>query len=901
MGFTSRFAASSCFALLICIAPSPVQGQQGTIDGRVVDAETGDGLAGAAVEVLGQEGRLGTNASGGFTFTLEPGTYSLVVTLIGYETTRIDGVSVNAGAETELAISLGSQALALNPIVVTASRRQEKALEAPASISTVSAQEVARTVATTVADHVRALPGVDAAQTGINQGTVVSRGFNNVFSGALLAIIDNRYARIPSLRFNAYNMFPTNDLDLDRIEVSLGPGAALYGPNASNGVMHLITSSPLDRQGSSISLAGGERSMFHGQFRTAHAPSENFGFKISGQYMRGDDWEYDDPAEMAARSQNNCGICARDYLAQRYSVDTRLDFRFAGDADLVLNGGSSTILSGVEMTAIGAFQVKNWGYNYLQSRLSKGRLFAQAFVNLTNSGSDAGSTDIEGGTFGLRTGAPVVDQSRTMAFQFQYGFDLGSRQSFTYGVDWQRTEPRSGGTIFGANEDDDIISEVGAYLHSETSILDNLNLVTAIRVDDHSRLADPNISPRAALVFSPADDQSFRLTYNRAFATPTSTNLFLDIVAQSIPLPVGGITYYMRARGVPSGGYAFTPACPGGVMSYCMHTPVTQGAIPANAVLLWDALIDVMGSASETVKAVAPLLKSPGALTEDPEIGTFVALLNTATGGFEPVTGPLDEIPALVPTINNTFEVGYKGLIGGRFLFSADVYSTRVENFVGPLRAVTPSVFLEPQSTLAFVLNRLGPLIQGGLLTVDDVRGLVTQVASLPLGTIVPDGAGSHDLLVTYRNFGDVSYWGADLAAHFLVTDMIQLEGNYSFQSEDCFDFEEDASCIGSQDIALNAPNHKGSFGATVDDQSAGYTAGARVRFNAGFPMNSGVYQGDVEAYQVVDASIGYRLPFQPGTHVSLTANNILNNLHREFVGAPEIGRMLLLRVRYDF
>ena len=97
------------------------------------------------------------------------------------------------------------------------------------------------------------LPGVDRAQTGLAQGTVVARGFNNVFSGTLLTIIDNRYARVPSLRFNAYSMFPTNDLDIDRIEVSLGPGAALYGPNAASGVMHLITSSPLDRQGSSVS------------------------------------------------------------------------------------------------------------------------------------------------------------------------------------------------------------------------------------------------------------------------------------------------------------------------------------------------------------------------------------------------------------------------------------------------------------------------------------------------------------------------------------------------------------------------------------------------------------------------------------------------------------------------
>ena len=65
--------------------------------------------------------------------------------------------------------------------------------------------------------------------------------------------------------------------------------------------------------------------------------------------------------------------------------------------------------------------------------------------------------------------------------------------------------------------------------------------------------------------------------------------------------------------------------------------------------------------------------------------------------------------------------------------------------------------------------------------------------------------------------------------------------------------------------------------------------------------MNSGVYIGDVEGYTVFDATLNYRLPFQPNTQVSLTADNILNNLHREFVGAPAVGRLLLLRVRHDF
>lgn len=889
--------------------PADAQAQQGTITGVVTDAETGAPVADAAVEALDAAGSVASNAEGRFSLTVAAGTHSVVVTVIGYETTRVDGVRVEAGGTANLTISLRSQALLLNPVVVTASRRQEKALDAPASIATVSGADVARVAAVTVAEHVKTLPGVDAVQTGIAQGTLVARGFNNVFSGTLLTIIDNRYARIPSLRFNAYQMLPTTDLDIDRIEVSLGPGAALYGPNASNGVMHIITSSPIDRQGTTISLAGGERSIFHGQFRTAHSPSESFGLKISTQYQRGNDWEFNDPGEAQARMAG-CSICVRDYESERYSADARLDFRFAGDGSFIVNGGTTTVAKGVDMTGIGAFQIKDWAYNFAQARLSKGRLFAQAFLNMTDSGGHP-NAPVQDGTFGLRTGATVVDQSRTMAAQFQHGFDIGSWQSFTYGIDWQRTEPRTAGTIFGRNENDDIIAEVGTYLHSETSLGDRIDLVTAIRLDNHNRLADANISPRAALVFRPADGQNFRFTYNRAFATPTTTNLFLDIIAAQIPLP-GGLSYGVRALGVPSsGGFTFGAQCPGGLMSYCMRSPFAPGqALPANAAALWPGLLELLPSLLPPSFApfagpLQSLLQNPGARPGDPMIGTVFRRLDQSAidpaDAFPLDSSPVESIADLTPTINNTYEVGYKGLINDRVLLSADMYFSRVENFVGPLRVITPNVFFDPASTTEFVIHRLAPLIQAGAVTLEQIRPIVEGVARLPLGTIVPDQVDSHDLLVTYRNFGEVDFWGADLAAQILASDRVRINAAYSFQSDECFDFNEDGNCTSSDDIALNAPNHKGSLGFVFDDPAAGFSFGARMRMTTAFPMNSGVYIGDVDGYSVLDASIGYRLPFQPGTHVSLTASNLLNNLHQEFVGAPEIGRMLLARVRYDF
>ena len=896
MSVAFRFATLFSVALAISLPPGAASGQQGTINGRVTDAETGEPLAGASVEALGAGGPQGSNEEGRFTLTVSPGTYSLVIKLIGYETTRVDDVSVPAGGTADIDIAVRSQAVILNPVVVTASRRQEKALDAPASISTVSADEVARVAAVTVADHVTTLPGIDRAQTGLAQGTVVARGFNNVFSGTLLTIIDNRYARVPSLRFNAYSMFPTNDLDIDRIEVSLGPGAALYGPNAASGVMHLITSSPLDKQGSTVSLAGGERSVFHGQFRTAHAPTENFGLKISGQYMQGDDWAYDDVAETAAR-EAGCRICVRDYDSERYSVDARLDFRFAGDGDLVLNGGTSTLASGVEMTGIGAFQVKNWGYNYLQTRFSKGRLFAQYFLNMTNSGAGAGTPVLEG-TFGLRTGQPVVDQSRTMAAQVQYGLDLGSRQSFTYGVDWQRTEPRTGGTINGRNEDDDLIGEIGGYIHSETSLGDMLDVVAAIRVDQHSRLDDLNISPRAALVFKPAENQNFRLTYNQAFGTPTANNLFLDIIAARLPPPIN--FYSVQARGVPSSGYTFNNMCQGGFNSLCMRSPLAPGQLPANAVLFWDGLLELLAQLAPELAPIASFLQMPGAIPEDPAIGTVLRRLDINTQEFLLDDGPTAVDP-LKPTVYTTMEGGYKGLLGGRVLLAADVYKANIQNFVGPLRVETPNVFLDPLSTGAFVFHRLGPLIQAGVITEAIAGEIVANLAAVPIGTVVPDQSEDHNLMVTYRNFGEVDYWGADLSAQILVTDRLRINGNYSFVSDDCFDEEGDGSCTGLQDIALNAPRNKGSFGFTFDDRAAGFTLQGRMRMTNGFPMNSGVYIGEVTGYEVVDASISYELPFRRGTRLSVTANNVLDNMHREFVGAPEVGRLLLLRVQYDF
>lgn len=876
-----------CTALVaFAAAPAPVSAQQGTLTGRVVDVETGQMLSSAQVQVLGvdeqQAGGLLTDAQGAFRVQLPPGRYSIVATLIGYRQARVDGVEVTTGQPTEVQIEMTSTALELNPVVVTASRRQEKALESPSTIVTISNDRVEERVALSPVEHVKALPGVDVNQTGLTQSNVVTRGFNNVFSGAMLVMTDNRYASVPSLRFNAYNMIPTTQFDVERMEVLLGPAAALYGPNSANGVLHIITTSPIDDPGTKVAVSTGERGVFQTQLRTAFQLSEKAGVKFSGQYMQGDDWEYFDPAEQRA-AEDDPGtplIGARDFAAERYGGELRFDYRPWDDGEVIFNAGHNNLGSSIELTGVGAGQARDWGYSYLQARLTKGRLFTQAFLNK----SDAGES------FLLRTGQPLIDQSTMMVGQVQHGFSVGDYQEFTYGVDLQRTEPKTGGSITGRNEDDDIINEVGGYLHSETALSEKVDFLAALRVDHHNRLADLVFSPRAAVVFKPAENQNFRVTFNRAFSTPTTNNLFLDLRAATIPITTG-IGYDVRTLGVPESGFTFTDRCTGGLMDYCMQTPFAEGRLPANASLLWDGLVQNFVPA-----ALQPLLTGP----EAGDLGTVFRRFNQEEATFLPDQGPV-EINRIQPTISNTFEVGYKGVIGGKLLLAADVYSNRLQDFVGPLRVETPSVFFDPATVQAFVLERLGPAIQGGQVTQEQAEEIISTVAMLPVGTVAPDQSASSDLILTYRNFGDVDLWGADLSFQYLANDRWSLTGSYAHVSEECFDFDEDGSCTSANDISLNAPANKGSLGARFDDRVTGLTLEGRMRYSEGFSMNSGVYIGDIDAYTSFDANVSYQLPWATGATVTVTGTNIFDNVHRESIGAPEIGRLLMVRLAYEF
>lgn len=898
--------------LFLSIFPAEnLHSQSARLKGMILDAETNEPLPGANILVSSPSVHTGTASAANGMFQLEnlpAGEYEIVISYIGYERKTINGIVLRDHKTKWLNITLFPTGIEINPITVTASKKPEKLLDAPATINIVEAKAIEDRMALTPTEHLKAMPAVDYVGMGINQSRVVVRGFNDLFSGSLLTLVDNRITRIPAVRLNAFQVIPTSNLDIDHMEVVLGPASALYGPNSAAGVLHVITKSPFDSKGTTVSVGGGERSVLMGTARHAGAWHDKIGYKFSVQYYQGEDFNSFDDAEIAARQAaiaagadpDTLLIGRRIFDIESTAFDGRVDFRLNPDLKFIINGGFNRG-DNIEMTDQGATQALNSSFNYIQARLIYKNLFLQTYMNSINTGD----------TYFLRTGERIINNSKLIVTQGQHHFGIADRQHFTYGFDILLTRPETKGTVNGRNEDHDNVDEVGAYLQSETDLTRKLKFIGAARIDHHNRLGGTNFSPRAAITFKPAEKHNFRLTFNEAFNTPTSDQLFADILAISLPTvsadpflqPFIGDTFFnVRSLGTWPKGFHFNygpDGRPGMVTpfgDYLVRTGYLSSPnayLPPNVNAVWPALRDLVidGASNPTERAFLEQLLPQQLNSTVPGV---LKVLNTETQQFDPVDDSfVQDIPRNFETRTTSYEFGYKGLVGNKLLASVDVYHTRIKDFIGPLRVETPNVFVDADALASELLQDFLKTGVPAALAEPVAQQVVDGLAELPIGLVSPQEVqNGTDIILTNRNFGDVSVTGFDLSLTYYLNKKWTLTGNYSFVNKDLFKSED-----GRFDIALNAPKNK--FGAIVTYRNSrkGFDANLRMRFVDSFPVNSGIFVGKVNRYAVFDLNSSYRLPFAGGTNFSLTVQNLLNNKHKEFVGVPELGRLAWIRL----
>ncbi len=905
--------------LVICsLAPTAVS-QTSTISGRITDSETGQPLIAANLSIYGTAIGSTTDIEGNYLITIGAGIYQLRASFIGYQAQETV-IELESGGSYiwNAALMPGAD---LNPVQVTAGRRNEKALGAPASIDVLTANEIQSDISSTTARSLRNITGLDIVQTGVDRYEVVLRGFNNVFSRSTHVLTDYRKAGAASIGVNLHNVMPNLAIDIERIEIVRGPGSALYGPGVDSGVIHYITKTPFNNSGMTISVSGGQRSSMNLQGRFAAVVGKRIGLKLLSSYARAEDFTLR-PCDPLLLEEERFSECPdeedaiqlfvdgpRDSMHRKFVTYGSVDLRIGTQTNLSFNGGLSH-LNGTILSSIGTVQAKGMIASYGQIRLTTQDLFVQAFINTI----DSRDSYIYGG--GL-----IGESSEEYTFQAQYTKEIGSRQELTAGIDLTLEH----------------IDKMGAYAQSTTTISDKVDLTLAIRGDYNTGVRDIHLSPRAGLVVKRTSSSSVRFTYNRSLSSPLATDYFLNLVAASI----GGLK--VRARGGATGfTYERNPeylqlgaptslvassllpgregvSTPVGINTGYLYALIYQGLteipVPELVRLLSDAGINIHPTLVESLRAQL----SPEFIKVDGFSPGILGLPNLSSLMIEPRPDlhQLGDIDPIKPAITQSWEIGYKGVINRNILLTIDGYFARRKNFIGPLQAQTPFVLIPNLQAdlirdLATGLNeneQTSTLLGLVGLTPEMVAELIVDLASenlpdseTPVAIVQPNennnGAGNYpELMLTFPNFGNIQYFGMDLSLQMMIRNRWMLFGNASWISDDYFDKTELGEESQDIELALNAPAFKFKLGGQYQRED-GLSMTISGRYIAGFPVIAGQYIGDVEPYAIIDLGLGYIFD-QLGLRADAGINNLFNSQHREFVGAPRLGRVISFRLTY--
>ena len=273
--------------LLMCAASQAISAG-GSIIGYVTSQADGktEPLIGAVVLVQGSVRGTTTNIKGEFRIAdLPPGSYTIVVSMVGYQRITRAGLAVEEGGETVANFSLVSTPVQFDQVVVTASKRQQSLEEVPVSLSVMDANEIRHRNAMVLDDALRYIPGVN--MTGFQVNIRGSSGYSRGAGSRVLLLLDG----IPFITGDTgelnFETIPAGQVD--RIEVVKGASSALYGSNALGGVINVITKEIPEKASTHIRLVGGMyNNPTHEQWRWSSKSRFFQGQSISHAYRVGD-------------------------------------------------------------------------------------------------------------------------------------------------------------------------------------------------------------------------------------------------------------------------------------------------------------------------------------------------------------------------------------------------------------------------------------------------------------------------------------------------------------------------------------------------------------------------------------------------------------------------------------
>ena len=429
-------------------------------------------------------------------------------------------LAVNAGAQNQQPKLPDDPTLEdlMNQPVTSVAKKPQRVADAAAAVFVITQEDIRRSGAQSVPEALRMAPGLQVARIDENKWAIGSRGFNGRFADKLLVLIDGRSVYTPLFSGVYWNVQDVLLEDIDRIEVIRGPGATLWGANAVNGVINIITKKAQDTQRTVVTAGGGTEERGIGGVRYGGKVGDNTYYRAYGKYFN---WG---PSEYAG------GLPAHDsWDAVRGGF--RADWAPAGANSLTLQGDIYHSRYNETLT------VASLNAPYSNTFPNNGNYSGGNLLGRWNRKTEGGSTSLQlyyDNTM-VSDNSVFVDHQNIFDIDFQNGFHAGSAQEFVWGLGFRSIRDRNDSSFSVSLTPNQVtLNQFSAFLQDEISLTKKLRMTLGSKFE-RNEFTGFEAEPNARLLWTPTQNQSVWAAVSRAIRTPALTEEGLRLNSQVIP------------------------------------------------------------------------------------------------------------------------------------------------------------------------------------------------------------------------------------------------------------------------------------------------------------------------------------------------------------------------------
>jgi iron complex outermembrane recepter protein len=426
-----------------------------------------------------------------------------------------------AGAPAQNAIDVTQMSVEdlMNMQVTSVSKRTQKVGDAAAAIFVITQEDIRRSGATSIPEALRLVPGVQVARIDENKWAISSRGFNGRFANKLLVLIDGRSVYTPLFSGVYWNAQDVMLEDVDRIEVIRGPGATLWGANAVNGVINIITKSAKSTQSALVTAGGGTEMQGFSNLRYGGKLNKATSYRAYAKYFT------------VAASNDALGRPAGDnWNALRGGF--RGDWTPEGPDSLTFQGDLYRSHYGETLT-IPALDAPYTSTFPNRGSLSGGNVLGRWTHSLGHSST---SLQMYFDNTNTSENSLFTDHQNIFDIDFQHTIHLSEWQQLIWGVGYRSiADSNNSSFVVSLLPDHSRLNQVSGFGQDEISLFDKRLQLTIGSKLEHNDFTGLEVEPNARVLWNITPNQSVWTAVSRAVRTPALTERGLQLISTVIP------------------------------------------------------------------------------------------------------------------------------------------------------------------------------------------------------------------------------------------------------------------------------------------------------------------------------------------------------------------------------